>query len=384
MKTIVIVLDGVGGGTAPDSAKYGDAGADTLGHVLAANPGVKLPNLYAMGLGNTRPLAGVPQNPGATASWGLMRELSAGKDTITGHWEMMGIINETPFPTYPHGFPASIISAFEREIGRKVLGNAPASGTEIIDKFGPAHMETGAVIVYTSADSVFQIAAHADVIPVDELYDICRTARKLLVYPDNVCRVIARPFTGAAGAFQRISDRRKDFPFPPDGRTVIDALAEKGVPVYSIGKVGEMFAMRGFEGMVKARDNAEGILMLKKRMAEKSGGSFIFANLNDFDTLYGHRNDAIGFAKGLEEFDRALPGILELLGPDDSLFITADHGCDPTFPGIDHTRELVPLLFYSSQIKTGVSLGIRTGYVDIGATVAARFGIDWTVGKSLI
>ncbi|MDA8174998.1 MAG: phosphopentomutase [Nitrospiraceae bacterium] len=385
MKAVLIVLDGVGGGGAPDSARYGDAGADTLGHVLAANPGIRLPNLYAMGLGNIRPLAGVPENPRAIASCGRMRELSAGKDTITGHWEMMGIVNETAFPTYPYGFPPDVISGFERQTGRKVLGNVPASGTEIIEKFGPAHIETGAVIVYTSADSVFQITAHVDVIPVEELYAICLTARQLLVAPHHVCRVIARPFTGVAGAFRRIPEKRKDFPFPPPGRTVIDALAEGGVPVYSIGKVGEMFSMRGFAGTVKTRNNAEGISMLIDRM--KTGEDcFIFANLNDFDTLYGHRNDAAGFAKGLEEFDRALPSILDNLGAKDSLFITADHGCDPTFPGTDHTRELVPVIYYSKRFKTGAApaapLNLISGFMHIGASVAESFGVDWKLEKT--
>ncbi|MDA8154853.1 MAG: phosphopentomutase [Actinomycetota bacterium] len=385
MKNIVIVLDGVGGGSAPDSARYGDAGADTLGHVLAANPGIKLTNLYALGLGNTRPLAGVPENPRAIASCGLMRELSAGKDTITGHWEMMGIVNETAFPTYPSGFPPDVISGFERQTGRKVLGNVPASGTEIIEKFGPAHIDTGAVIVYTSADSVFQIAAHVDVIPVEELYAICRTARQLLVAPHHVCRVIARPFTGVAGAFRRIPEKRKDFPFLPPGRTVIDALAESGVPVYSIGKVGEMFSMRGFAGTVKTRNNAEGISMLADRM--KTGEDcFIFANLNDFDSLYGHRNDAAGFAKGLEEFDRALPLIMDNMGAKDRLFITADHGCDPTFPGTDHTRELVPVIYYSRPVKTGAAsappLNLINGFVHIGASIAENFGVDWKLEKN--
>ncbi|MDA8168649.1 MAG: phosphopentomutase [Nitrospiraceae bacterium] len=377
---MLIVLDGVGAGEAPDSAAYGDAGSDTLGHVARAVGGLRLPTLQRLGLGNIEEIKGVERNPAPLASWGRMRELSAGKDTITGHWEMMGVVNGRPFPTYPHGFPPEVISAFEARIGRKVLGNRPASGTEIIKELGGKHLETGSPIVYTSADSVFQIAAHVDVIAVEELYSMCAAAREMLVHPNNVCRVIARPFKGMNGQFSRISEKRRDFALEPPGETAVDALAGKGIPVISAGKVGEMFSMRGFREKVKFGNNLEGAEKLKSYLSGKED-AFIFANLNDFDTLYGHRRDPAGYARSLEEFDSALAEMLPLLGDDDSLFITADHGCDPAMPGTDHTRELVPLLFYRRG-EPGRDLGMRDGFMDIGAAVARLFGLDFPKGRS--
>ncbi len=384
MRAIVIVMDGTGCGNAPDAAKYGDTGANTLGHVARAAGGLEVPVLEGLGLGNIAPLEGVRKNPGASASWGAMRELSAGKDTVTGHWEMMGVVNETPFPTYPHGFPPGVIREFETRIGRKSLGNRAASGTEIIKELGEEHLETGCPIVYTSADSVFQVAAHEEVIPVDELYDICQAAREVLVHPNHVCRVIARPFRGSdRGHFQRMNELRRDFSLPPPGRTVIDLLAENGVPVYSMGKVADMFSMRGFTEKIKTKDNLDNIEKTG-RLLMKSDKCFIFSNLSDFDTVYGHRNDPAGFARALAEFDAALGKIiLPALEDDDYLFITADHGCDPVFPGTDHTREMVPMLFYNRNIKAR-ALGTREGFAGLGATIADIFGMGFPVGKSFL
>ena len=383
MRALIVVLDGAGAGAAPDSTLYGDAGANTLSHVAEAAGGLRLPVLERLGLGNAVRMKGVSPVPASAASYGRMRELSAGKDTITGHWEMMGIYNPAPFPTYPKGFPPRVISEFERRTGKKVLGNRAASGTVIIEELGGEHLRTGCPIVYTSADSVFQIAAHVDVIPVEELYEICRTAREILTAPDNVCRVIARPFAGATGNFTRISAKRKDFPLPPPEQTVLDMLAAKGVPVFSVGKVAEMFDMRGFtNGTIKTGGNVRGVEEIMKLLRMERTG-LIFANLNDFDTLFGHRNDPMGFARALMEFDGLLDGLLPLLGGEDYLFITADHGNDPTTPGTDHSRELVPLLFFSKG-KPGRDLGLREGFFDLGATVAEIFGVRSPRGESFL
>ncbi len=389
MKTIVIVLDGVGAGPAPDSSAYGDINPNTLGHVLqaAASHGILkkngLPTLERMGLGNILQLAGAAPVQNPVASFGLMRELGAGKDTITGHWEMMGILNTVPFPTFPEGFSPDIIAEFEALIGRKILGSRAASGTMIIEELGEEHLRTGFPIIYTSADSVFQIAAHTGVIGIEELYGMCKTARGMLSGPGkNVCRVIARPFEGTPGGFRRIPSKRKDFPQPPPCVTVIDMLAAKDVPVFSVGKVAEMFDMRGFAGTVKTSDNRQGMEEIVK-LLETDGQCLIFANLNDFDTLYGHRNDPMGFARALIEFDSLLGGLLPILSGEDYLFITADHGNDPTAPGTDHCRELVPLLFMGRK-GPGRDLGLRQGFMDLGATVAQIFGIQSPVGKSFL
>lgn len=384
MRAIIIVLDGVGAGEAPDSSRYGDAGSNTLGHVAAATGGLNLPFLESLGLGNIGEIEGLSKNPDPLSSWGLMRELSAGKDTITGHWEMMGLVTSEPFPVYPAGFPPEVISGFEHRVGMGVLGNKAASGTEIIKELGEKHVETGLPIVYTSADSVFQIAAHVDVIPPERLYEMCLEARRLLVHPHNVCRVIARPFKGRDGEnFQRISEKRKDFALPPPKPTVIDMLFGKDIGVYSVGKVGEMFAMRGFTGEIKISGNMDGMEKLQGLLGRQQGECLIFANLNDFDTLYGHRNDPRGFARSLEEFDRALGGLLPAFGRDDCLFITADHGCDPVTESTDHSRELVPVLFFRKGMKPK-PLGIRQGFMDLGATIAGLFGLEAPAGKSFI
>ncbi len=389
-KVVIIVLDGVGAGPAPDSARYGDAGPNTLGHVLeraAASGGFAgLPVLERLGLGNITPLPAILPAHGPLASYGLMRELSAGKDTITGHWEMMGILNTKPFPAFPEGFPPDIITEFEEATGRKVIGNRAASGTAIIEELGARHLNTGELIVYTSADSVFQIAAHTGVVGTGELYGICEKARRLLSGPGkNVCRVIARPFEGTPGSFRRIPEKRKDFPQPPPAETVIDRLAANGVPVFSVGKVAEMFGMRGFTaGTVKTADNRQGMEEIEK-LVKNPGQCLIFANLNDFDTLYGHRNDVAGFWRALAEFDSLLGGLLPVLGAEDSLFITADHGNDPTKPGTDHTRELVPVLFMEGRGQRrgpGRDLGVRQGFMDLGATAASMFGIKAPRGES--
>lgn len=379
-RAIIIVLDGVGVGEMPDAGKYGDKGSNTLGNLSRAVGGPSLPCLSSLGLGNIGEFSGIKGIGSPLASFGKMSELSKGKDTITGHWEMMGIVSERPFPVYPHGFPAEIIDAFEKKINRKVLGNKAASGTEIIEELGREHMRTGFPIVYTSADSVFQIAAHEEVIPVEELYGICKTARELLAAPHDVCRVIARPFVGPP--FRRTYGR-KDFALAPPGDTALDMLLKKGLQVVSIGKVIDMFAGRGFSRGIKASGNSDIMDKLAGALAEGAEGLF-FANLVDFDTLYGHRNDPSGFKAALEDFDRRLPGFLSALKDDDYLFITADHGCDPTTASTDHSREYVPVLFYNGKTPAK-DLGIREGFFDIGATVAEIFGIEgFKAGKSFL
>jgi len=379
-RAFIIVLDGVGAGEMPDAREYGDAGSNTLGNLARAVGGLRLPVLEAMGLGNIIEIEGVLGKQNPIASWGLMEELSRGKDTITGHWEMMGIITSRPFPTYPGGFPPEIIGEFERRIGRKALWNKPASGTEIIEKLGDEHMRTGRPIVYTSADSVFQIAAHEDVIPVAELYEICRAAREILVSPHNVCRVIARPFVGPP--FRR-TYRRKDFAIAPPETTVPDLLNEKGLPVISVGKVSDMFAGRSFTDTIKTEGNRDGMEKLSRCLDAVTEG-LVFSNLVDFDTLYGHRNDTKGFQAALQEFDSWLSCFYPKLGSDDYLFVTADHGLDPTTPSTDHSREYVPVIFYNPATSPR-GLGLRKGFMDIGATVADIFGIKETGrGKSFL
>lgn len=376
----IIVLDGVGAGGAPDAADYGDEGSDTLGNLARAEGGLSLPVMGSMGLGNIIPIEGVSPSPDPAASFGLMRERSKGKDTITGHWEMMGIITDVPFPTYPEGFPEEIKNEFERIIGRGVLWNGPRSGTEVVEEQGDEHVRTGRPIVYTSADSVFQIAAHEDVIPVEELYEICGKARKMLVPPHNVCRIIARPFVGPP--YVR-TPRRKDFPLGPPEECVIDRLAERDIQVVSVGKVYDMFGGRGFAGVRKTVGNIDGMEKIEGLEAEMKSG-LVFANLVDFDTLWGHRNDTAGFRRGLEEFDRWLGEFLPRLGPRDHLAITADHGLDPTTPSTDHSREQVPVLFHARDIRP-TALGLRDTFMDLGATVADVFGIEEGVrGRSFL
>ncbi len=367
-RAIIIVLDGVGIGSAPDASLYGDEGANTLGHVLEVT-GVNLPNLAGLGMGNLGQFRGLPPVLKPLACYGSLHESSAGKDTVTGHWEMMGITVREPFPVFPDGFPSHVMEAFERETGFGYLWNRPASGTEIIARLGLEHMRTGKLIVYTSADSVFQIAAHERVLPEEGLYRVCRKAREI-VNPLRVLRVIARPFSGEEGNFFRTYGRR-DFPLEPEGDTVADILAKEGIEVVSVGKVGEMFSGRGFSRIIKTADNDETTRVLVDCIRKAPSG-LIFANLTDFDTVYGHRNDVQGFAGALARFDGAIPGILKWLSADDMVIVTADHGNDPTYPGTDHTREVVPLLIYRKG-RAGRSLGVKHTFSVVGATVLKYF-----------
>jgi phosphopentomutase len=364
------VLDGVGAGSAPDAAMYGDEGSDTLGNLSRAVGGLRLPNLERLGLGRLAPLAGVRAVEDPAGAWGTLAPRSPGKDSTTGHWEIAGVHLAQPFPTYPRGFPGELIAEFGRRTGRAVIGNVAGSGTEIIARHGEEHQRTGAWIVYTSADSVFQIAAHEDVVPLDELYRACQAARAMLVAPDNVSRVIARPFVGEPGRFSRTANRR-DFSIAPPEATLLDALAERGIPRYGVGKVDDLFAGRAIRSE-HVRDNAGGVAAIRRLLTEVSSG-LVFANLVDFDQLWGHRNDVAGFHQGLRAFDDALPTLTSALREDDLLFLTADHGNDPTTPSTDHSRERVPLLACGARVRP-VSVGDRPTFSDLGATVAEWLG----------
>ncbi len=383
-RAILVVLDGCGVGAAPDAADYGDVGEnhpDTLGHLAEAVGGLNLPTLQALGLGNIAPLRGVPPADAPRAHYGKVQPHSKGKDSVTGHWEMMGVHTEVPFPTYPNGFPPEIMQAFESRIGRQTLGNYPASGTEIIRQLGAEHLRTGKPIVYTSADSVFQIAAHEAVIPVEALYRMCEIARELLQPPHHVQRVIARPFIGDSPETFRRTENRRDFPLPPPPN-LIDALAERGVGVYGVGVVPELFVYRGFRHAERTQSNPEHHQALVRALA--SDCAFIFANFEDFDMLYGHRNDPEGFARALEAFDGMLAELLALLQPTDWLILTADHGNDPTTPSTDHSREYLPLLIYSPSVEAGRDLGVRRTLADIGATIGARWGASLAHGVDML
>jgi phosphopentomutase len=372
-RAAIIVLDGVGIGEAPDAAAYGDVGSNTLGHIAHAVGGMSLPNLECAGLGRISPLEGVSRTSVATGAWGLMVPKSAGKDSTTGHWEIAGVHLDRPFPTYPGGFPLDVVAEFSRRTGRRVIGNVVGSGTVIIDQYGPEHQRSGAWIVYTSADSVFQVAAHEEVIPLAELYDACMKARAMLVAPNDVSRVIARPFVGAPGAYTRTKHRR-DYSIEPPGATLLDALAAAGVPRDGVGKVDDLFAGRAIKSRHTA-NNAEGIRAIAEWLADAPNG-LLFANLVDFDQSFGHRNDVPGFYEALREFDAALPRLLDLLREDDLLFITADHGNDPTTDSTDHARECVPLLALGPKVASR-AIGRRETFSDLGATVADSFGIDF-------
>ena len=366
----------------PDWEKYLDPpGCDTLGN-LARLRGLSLPNLARLGLGNIKPLAGIPACPSPEGAFGRCTLASPGKDTTTGHWEMVGIMLEKPFPLYPKGFPPEIIGEFERRIGRRSLGNIPASGTEIIKELGPEHMRTGSPIVYTSADSVFQVAAHEEVIPIWEQYKICETAREILRGPHEVGRVIARPFIGTPGNFTRTTNRH-DYAVPPPPGMMLDRLDERGVLVHGVGKIFDVFLGRGIREAEKTKSNAEGMAKTLEALGTVKRG-LIFANLVDFDMLYGHRNNVEGYAGALEEFDRWLPEFEQALGPDDLAVFTADHGCDPTAPGTDHTREYVPLLACGPRVRRGTDLGLRGSLADIGQTVAENFGTSIQNGVSFL
>ena len=372
-RAAIIVLDGVGIGEAPDASSYGDVGSNTLGNVAVAVGGMDLPNLARAGLGNIAPLAGVTPPAAPQGAFGLMVPNSAGKDSTTGHWEIAGVQLARAFPTYPNGFPANVIEEFTRRTGRSVIGNIAGSGTAIIDEFGPEHERTTSWIVYTSADSVFQIAAHERVIPLEALYRGCEIAREMLVAPHDVSRVIARPFVGEPGAYERTKNRR-DFSIAPPEETLLDALEHAGVARYGVGKVDDLFAGRAIESRHTA-GNADGIGLIEKWLGSASSG-LLFANLVDFDQAFGHRNDVAGFYGALRQFDAALPALLSLLREDDLFFITADHGNDPTTPSTDHARECVPLLALGPAVRP-VALGRRSTFADLGATVADWFGIAY-------
>lgn len=380
-RVILIVLDSVGIGAMPDAARFGDEGRDTLGHVAASRP-LAVPNMAALGLGNIRPLAHIPPAENPEACYGKAALQSNGKDTTTGHWEMAGIVLERAFPTYPKGFPPEIIEAFEKAVGRKTLGNYPASGTEIIKELGAEHMRTGYPIVYTSADSVFQVAAHEDVIPVPELYKMCEKARAILDGEHRVGRVIARPFVGEPGNFRR-TERRHDYVIEPPEPTLLDRLLEKGVMTYGVGKIYDIYCGHGLKGHIKIKNNTDGCEKTLAAMASYPEG-FIFTNLVDFDMVYGHRNDVEGYARALEDFDVYLARIRAAMKPTDLLVLTADHGCDPATPSTDHSREYVPILAYGARARRGVNLGTRPSLADIGQTVAENFGMQLRHGQSFL
>ena len=374
-RIILIVLDSVGCGDAPDAASFGDEGSNTLGNTARVVGGLKLPNLGRLGLGNLTDIRGVPPTDQASGAYGRLTEISGGKDTTTGHWELAGVPLEKPFPLYPNGFPADLMAEFERHIERGTLGNYPASGTEIIKDLGPKHIQTGKPIVYTSGDSVFQIAAHTGVISLDELYCFCRIARDLLVEPHNVGRVIARPFTGEPGNFTRTEDR-KDFSLTPPSGTILDVVSGAGLPVKGVGKIEDIFAHQGLTHSNHTGNNMAGVNVIIEFCRADDPG-LIFANLVDFDSLYGHRNNPQGYAEALEAFDVRLPDIQAALRPTDVLMITADHGNDPTTPSTDHSRERVPLLAGGISIRPHTNIGTRSSFADLAATIAGMLGLAW-------
>jgi phosphopentomutase len=371
-RVILIVLDSVGIGELPDASAYGDEGSNTVGNI-ARRLRLQLPALRALGFDRLVDLSGPPAEKAPQAAFGRMAEASAGKDSVTGHWELMGLVLDHPFPVFPSGFPRETIEAFEARIGRRTLGNVVRSGTEILNELGPAHLETGWPIVYTSADSVFQIAAHEDLIPPAELYRFCEAAYEIVVQGLGVGRVIARPFVGLPGRFERTANRR-DFAMPPTGRTLLELLHNAGLPVVAIGKIDDLFAGRGISRRLHTTSDDEGMDCVEQVMGDTDSG-LIFANLVDFDTLYGHRNDFRGYAVNLERFDARISEILGRLEPDDLLVITADHGNDPTTPSTDHSREYVPLLVTGPRVRSGVDLGTRRTFADLGQTLAENFGV---------
>jgi phosphopentomutase len=375
-RVILIVLDSVGCGDAPDAAQYGDEGSNTLANMARAVGGLKVPNLARLGLGNITPIQGVPPADAPLGAYGRLTEVSAGKDTTTGHWELAGVPVFRPFPTYPNGFPADLIAEFERRIGRGTLGNYPASGTVIIQELGEEHMRTGKPIVYTSADSVFQIAAHEEIIPLEELYRMCQVARELLTGDHAVGRVIARPFVGRVGAFTRTENRR-DFSLTPGRDTILDVLKVAGKEVIGVGKIEDIFAHRGLTQSRHTGNNPADLVAILEFMAVDTDG-LIFANLVDFDMLYGHRNDPRGYADALEQFDARLPDIELALRGVDVLMLTADHGNDPTTPSTDHSRERVPILVTGPRVRRGVALGARASFADVAATIADLLSVGWS------
>lgn len=377
-RAVIIVLDGVGAGSAPDAADFGDEGSDTLGNTARAVGGLSLPNLGSLGLGNLHGIEGVPPTGSPRASWGLAVERSAAKATLAGHWEMMGLILDEPLPTYPQGFPPEIVERFERETGRKVIGNKPASGTEILEELGPEQQSSGTWILYTSADSVFQVAAHTNVIPLDELYDACDKAHEMLIRESQILveRVIARPYHGEPGSYVREHENRHDYGIEPHAPTYMDHVKESGLASVAVGKIRDIFDGRGLTGHLpgKPDDSAKIDATLQALSTVEEG--FIFANLVDFDAEYGHRRDPEGMAKNLERFDARVPELLDALTEDDLLILTADHGNDPTYPGTDHTRERAPVLAFAKNGRLPHELGVRDGFCDLGATVSEWLGVE--------
>ena len=382
-RAILIILDSVGIGALPDAAEFGDKGANTLGNIYRARGGINLPNLYALGLAN---IDGALMGKGVAApagAFGKAAEITKAKDTTCGHWEISGLLMDKPFQVFPNGFPEKLMREFEEKIGRKTLCNFPASGTAIINEYGDEHMRTGYPIVYTSADSVFQVAAHEDVIPLEELYKICETARELLYGAYFVGRVIARPFIGSNGKYTRTENRR-DYAVEPTGDTILDALTREGKKTIAIGKIEDIFAHRGITVADHTKNNHDGIEATIKYISEGEG-DFIFTNLVDFDMLYGHRNDVEGYAKALEYFDEQLTRIIEEMKDGDILIISADHGCDPTYPGTDHTREYIPVLACGDSIEPGTNLGVLDSFADIGASIYEYLtDKKWAVGDSFL
>lgn len=369
----IIVLDGLGIGATADQAAYGDEGSDTLGNVARATLGLVLPNLTRLGLGNCRPLAGIAPSSNPEAAHGIAHPRSPGKDSTTGHWELCGVVLPAPFPTFPQGFPVELITEFSRRTARGVLANKAASGTAVLDEFGEAHMRTGEWIVYTSADSVFQVAAHESVVPISDLYAACAVARELLTGALGVSRVIARPFTGSPGAWRRLSERRKDLSLPPTAFTLLDACEQAHLPRVGIGKVDDLFAGRGIASIHTAT-NGDAYIMIEGALDSMRRG-LLFANVIEFDQSWGHRNDVPGFSRGLADLDAVLPRILRKVQPADLIIFTADHGNDPTTPSSDHSREAVPVLAFGPSVRP-VSLGERSTFADIGQTVAEFLGLE--------
>jgi phosphopentomutase len=372
-RAIVIVLDGVGAGANPDAAAYGDEGASSLEHCAQAIGGLELPHLGELGLGNITPIQGTPPRTEVIGAFGRMNEAAAGKDSVAGHWEMMGVVLKQALPTYPQGFPPEVVAAFEQAIGRKVIGNTVASGTEIIKELGEQHMRTGSPILYTSADSVFQVAAHQEIIPLSELYAMCQTARSLLTGEHAVGRVIARPFVGTPGSFKR-TEHRRDFALAPLGTTLLDLLQSAGRDVIGIGKIEDLFAGRGLTERDHTETNSDG-MAATLRWLERDFTGLLFVNLVEFDMLWGHRRDSTHYAQALREVDNWLPEVQKRLEAGDALFFAADHGVDPTYRGSDHTRERVPLLAYGPMIRAGHDLGTRATFADLGQSLAQAFGV---------
>jgi phosphopentomutase len=373
-RVILVILDSLGVGALPDAAAFNDIGAATLPHIHTVRGGLNIPNLCTIGMGEIVAIGCAPKK--IVGSFGRMAAQSSNKDTTSGHWEIAGLVLKEAFPTYPSGFPAEIVRRFEQTIGKQTLGNYARSGTLILEELGTAHLETGSPIIYTSADSVFQIAAHETITPTGVLYDYCRAARKILKRPHAVGRVIARPFKGDPGAFERKNSERKDFSIEPPAETLLDRLQERGLFTVGIGKIGDIFGHKGLSEEIHSQNNLDGVRLIREALSRYDGQrGLIFVNLVDFDVLYGHRRNVEGYAAALEEFDRELPGILEAMSKEDVLIITADHGCDPTYEDhTDHTREYVPLLVYGEHVKPRVNLGTRQTFADCGQTIADLLG----------